>query len=338
MFSIKEVSEIFHINANKLRFYEKKGLITPRRNEQSGYREYSEKNLLEIKLILTYRALDISIIDIKKIMIDNKHITLEEQLFKQLKIINSKIYKYRTIQIGLEHIMNLYLEEPSTEQLNHNFIHLGSSIKNEEQLDLNWVDLWNFDNLANSYDDLILNDLSQPIFYNNYEKLLNQVYDLSCVNLKSDALILEIGVGTGNLASMFLNDGIDIIGLDQSVNMMFEAKRKYPDLILKYGEFLKLPFENKHFDKVVSTYAFHHLTSKEKKAALIEMSRVLKVGGEIIIGDIMIANDIIPSQLILEDEYYTKINEFIKIANLLDFEVSVTQIDEFLYILKIKLA
>lgn len=68
------------------------------------------------------------------------------------------------------------------------------------------------------------------------------------------------------------------------------------------------------------------------------MSRVLKVGGEIIIGDIMIANDIIPSQLILEDEYYTKINEFIKIANLLDFEVSVTQIDEFLYILKIKLA
>ena len=337
MYSIKEVSEVFQINANKLRFYEKKELIKPQRNEQSGYREYSQNDLMAIQLILTYRALDIPVVDIKRVMKDLQNVTIEDQLFKQLKMVNSKIHQYRAIQSGLEDIMNIFLEDSSIENLKQKFIELGSRIKLDNVKSTNWIDMWDFDTLADSYDELIVDVLNQPIFYKNYEILLKKVYDLATQNLIRNATILDIGVGTGNLAGLFLEDEITVVGLDQSVKMMFEAKRKYPDLKLKYGEFLKLPFEDERFDRIVSTYAFHHLTSEEKELALNEMSRVLKKDGEIIIGDIMIEDDEIRQELINQDEYYTVISDFVKVANRHNFNVQVISIDEFLYILKIRI-
>ena len=43
-YTIKEVSELFNITANKIRFYEAKGLLLPKRNEENEYRKY---NILE---------------------------------------------------------------------------------------------------------------------------------------------------------------------------------------------------------------------------------------------------------------------------------------------------
>ena len=69
--------------------------------------------------------------------------------------------------------------------------------------------------------------------------------------------------------------------------MLYIARKKHPNLKLRLGEFLKLPFDRGSFDRIVTTYAFHHLTDIEKEFALKEMLRVLKCHGEIIIGDMM---------------------------------------------------
>jgi DNA-binding transcriptional MerR regulator len=46
MFKINEVAEEFNVNPNVLRFYEKKKLLTPARND-NGYRMYSIEDILQ---------------------------------------------------------------------------------------------------------------------------------------------------------------------------------------------------------------------------------------------------------------------------------------------------
>lgn len=66
--NIKEAEALTGITKQNIRFYEKKGLLFPHRNEENSYRDYSQKDveiLLQIKLL---RKLDISIENIHKIL------------------------------------------------------------------------------------------------------------------------------------------------------------------------------------------------------------------------------------------------------------------------------
>jgi len=333
IYSIKEVAEKFQITKNKLRFYENKGIISPRRNANSGYREYTQDDLISIKLILTYRALDVSIEDIKKIISSRNDNKLEDQLFKQLEIVNSLLRKYRLIQNGLEDTMNSYLEDLSVKNLQDSFIDIASEIidsKNESK----WIDLWDFDSFSKSYDKMVSKSEIDG-FYKNYDKLLQEVYELASNGLNESAKVLDIGVGTGNLAKLFIDRNISVVGLDQSVKMMIKAKEKLPALKLKYGDFLKLPFEDNLFERIVSTYTFHHLTYEEKELALKEMLRVLKADGEIVIGDITLQENP-PEELLDSDEYYTEIPIFIKLVEKYKCKIDVHNIDEYLSIFRIK--
>jgi len=73
---INKVEELVGITKKNIRFYEEKGLITPARNEENRYREYSEKDveiLLKIKLL---RQLAIPIDEIAKLQ--KGYLTLED--------------------------------------------------------------------------------------------------------------------------------------------------------------------------------------------------------------------------------------------------------------------
>jgi putative AdoMet-dependent methyltransferase len=198
MYSIKVVANRFNINPNKLRFYEKKGLIKPKRNIDNGYRTYTDEDLMAIQVIVTYRALDISLDQIKGLLEKKSDMTLVDQLFQQLEIVNGLVHKYRKIQEGLEEIMNDYLLDSSEDQLKGAFMTLGTAISQDDQLNSQWMDLWEFDQQASTYDDLVGKQVDQPIFYKNYEVLLSRVYDLTIDDLRYQGKILDIGVGTGN--------------------------------------------------------------------------------------------------------------------------------------------
>ena len=53
MFAIKEAAQKLGITANAIRFYEKKGMICPRRNKNQ-YREYEREDLARLEMILIY--------------------------------------------------------------------------------------------------------------------------------------------------------------------------------------------------------------------------------------------------------------------------------------------
>ena len=87
--TIKEVEEQTGLTSSNIRFYEKEKLIEPTRNDKNGYRDYSEKDVENIKKIAYLRTLEISIEDIRNVMTDKASLT--EVVEKQAAIIRTQI-------------------------------------------------------------------------------------------------------------------------------------------------------------------------------------------------------------------------------------------------------
>lgn len=66
--NIKEVEEETGITRQNIRFYEKKGLIQPERNQENDYRQYSVEDIRRLKTIKMLRKLDFSVENIKEVL------------------------------------------------------------------------------------------------------------------------------------------------------------------------------------------------------------------------------------------------------------------------------
>ena len=58
---IGEVATATGLSISNIRFYEKKGLLTPQRKEESGYRDYTAEDVSRLKTILLYRKMGLPI-------------------------------------------------------------------------------------------------------------------------------------------------------------------------------------------------------------------------------------------------------------------------------------
>lgn len=76
-----------------------------------------------------------------------------------------------------------------------------------------------------------------------------------------DRRVLDIGCGTGVLAAMLLQQGLDVTGVDTSPAMLVEAGKRVPPerLVLATGG--PLPFENASFDAAVLCLVMHESAS-----------------------------------------------------------------------------
>lgn len=131
------------------------------------------------------------------------------------------------------------------------------------------------------------NDTVQSSFYlyHNYDEALEQTAHWISPALGEKGL--DIGTGTGNLAGKLLQHGADMTAIDQSREMLRRCRTKYPEMHVKLGNFLALPFVDHSFDFVVSSFAFHHLSPDQQLLALQEMQRVLTSRGRIGLTDLM---------------------------------------------------
>ena len=99
--------------------------------------------------------------------------------------------------------------------------------------------------------------------------------------------ILDVGCGTGELTKKLTLFGKEIIGIDISENMLYEAKRRNYDEKISY---IKTSVENyleqtdKKFDIIISIAALHHM-SEEK--ILKRMKNKLTENGKILILDLV---------------------------------------------------
>ena len=66
-YKINEISKLYGIGVDSLRYYERLGILRPRR-DVNGYRLYSLKEMYKLNIIRDLRRLDFSMAQIKEIM------------------------------------------------------------------------------------------------------------------------------------------------------------------------------------------------------------------------------------------------------------------------------
>ena len=64
---INEVETRVGITKKNIRFYEEKGLVSPKRDETNGYREYSEEDVMVLQKVKLLRQLSVPIDEILKL-------------------------------------------------------------------------------------------------------------------------------------------------------------------------------------------------------------------------------------------------------------------------------
>lgn len=113
MFRIGDISRLYHIGVDSLRYYEKLGVITPRRSE-SGYRLYSVQDIWRLNVIRELLSLGFHMNDIKEYL--NRH-TLSSTLKlleKEQKAIQDEITRLKQLQKNVEKRMNTILSAQQT--------------------------------------------------------------------------------------------------------------------------------------------------------------------------------------------------------------------------------
>lgn len=68
MKSIKEAEALTGISRQNIRYYEKMGLLNPKRDAGNGYRKYDEEDIERLKAILLFRKLDMPLEEIHKLL------------------------------------------------------------------------------------------------------------------------------------------------------------------------------------------------------------------------------------------------------------------------------
>ena len=99
---------------------------------------------------------------------------------------------------------------------------------------------------------------------------------------------LDLGCGTGTLVVMMtkrLDPGMAIVGLDPDPKALARARRKAQQagLSVKFdqGYSEALPYPAASFDRVFSSFMFHHLRADQRERTLTEARRILAPGGSL---------------------------------------------------------
>ncbi len=97
--------------------------------------------------------------------------------------------------------------------------------------------------------------------------------------------VLDIGCGTGTLATLIkcLHRNAEVVGLDPDPKALARARRKAAraEVSIQFDQGFadELPYPDASFDRVFSSFMFHHLRADLREKTLREVRRVLAPGG-----------------------------------------------------------
>ena len=154
-------------------------------------------------------------------------------------------------------------------------------------LDNKGFDLW-----ADGYDKTVgVSDEGNTYPFAGYKDVLGTIY--KSIMEKPNAVVLDIGFGTGTLTTKLYENGCTIYGQDFSARMIELASEKMPNAHLYQGDFtqgLVEPLQAQSYDFIVATYSLHHLTDEQKVCFLHMLCDHLNPGGQVLIGDVAFEN------------------------------------------------
>jgi phosphatidylethanolamine/phosphatidyl-N-methylethanolamine N-methyltransferase len=126
-----------------------------------------------------------------------------------------------------------------------------------------------------------------PMYDLLFERVFHpgRVAAVELLGVKSNDLVLEVGIGTGLNLPLYPQD-CHLVGIDLSRPMLSKAEEKVKEygmnnVTIKQMDASKLEFPDEHFDHVLATYVISAVP--EPVQVLREIKRVCKKNGHIVI-------------------------------------------------------
>lgn len=123
-------------------------------------------------------------------------------------------------------------------------------------------------------------------------RLRSRTADLA--QLTRGEAVLDVGCGTGDLTlevSRRVGSTGLVAGIDAAPEMVArarqKARRRHLAIDFRVEPVEQLSFADQTFDVVVSSLVFHHLPDGVKQQGLVEIHRVLKPGGRLLLVDLL---------------------------------------------------
>ena len=116
----------------------------------------------------------------------------------------------------------------------------------------------------------------EPYFLPMYRVVLDQLH------LSEDLMLLDAGCGSGIFASMAIETGAQVIGIDAAPGLLEVARKRNPQNNFMEEDLEAMPFAANSFDVVTGFNSFQYAGHFEN--ALREAKREIKPGGRLVIG------------------------------------------------------
>ena len=274
-----ELAEIAGITYKSIRIYVEKGLLTPDKITESGYKLFSRRSVEKLQRILMFKYLDFTLEEIGQML---EYENIQESLGKQLELIELKITHLNQIKKAVEDMQSLSDEK-------------------------NWDKMLDIMKLTSQREEVI----KQYIKSDNLEKRINiHEYSTSDVNwhdylldkcdIKEGMSILDIGCGNGLLwyrERNLLPDNINIYLVDNSKAMLdsakqihFSEKDFYTDKNIKFHYHIcdasninkLLEINSKKFHRIMANHMLYHIDDSDRKLLLGYVKAMLTDDGKFI--------------------------------------------------------
>jgi cyclopropane fatty-acyl-phospholipid synthase-like methyltransferase len=129
-----------------------------------------------------------------------------------------------------------------------------------------------YENKAHEYDE----KRNRTLFEKRY-------LDIVLKGIPQDGKVLDLGCGGGEpIARYFIENGVDVKGIDYSHNMINICRERFPEYEWVKDDMRDLKVEGS-FDAVVSWGAFFHLTIDQQRYTLPKICHLLNVNGFLLI-------------------------------------------------------
>ncbi|MFY0543311.1 methyltransferase domain-containing protein [Brevibacillus sp. H7] len=346
---IQEMAKRLQITPRAIRFYEEKGLIAPQKAAVSGYRQFTEGDVWRLQTVITLREVGMPLGEIKQLLhqLDEEKGSLKDYLELQRSYMYDRWVEMSNVIQTTEAMIERVTQDSSLDPAS--LFELAEANKRLRQARKNWVDRWNFNQIAPVYDELVLREREGFHPHEGYDQVLAEV--VAAIDPQPSETGLDAGTGTGNLARCFTEKGVAMCAFDQSPEMLKRCQQKNPQVETKLGTFFAFPYLENRFDFVVSSYALHHLTDDQKCLALGECKRVLKPTGKLAVADFMFCDERhrqahydelrrsgnTEAICHIEDEFYADRSRLIAELQRLGFQTETRQLNTYVHLILARL-
>jgi len=133
-----------------------------------------------------------------------------------------------------------------------------------------------YDSVARAYAAYLASELSSKPLDRH---LLNRFAE----EVRGRGLVADLGCGPGHVARYLHDQGVSMVGIDLSPQMIEEARRLNPEQEFRVGDMRKLSLPDASLVGAIAFYSIVHFAPDELPAIMAELRRALMPGGLILV-------------------------------------------------------